>query len=76
MHKQSQIAAQTHYFDISSRSVTVVGFCYYGTKKPTDLANGQEREFLNSTDWKILAAYQAESTEHRYQLVRCRLSTT
>ena len=48
-----QIAAQTHYFDISSRTVTAVDSAVTA-QKAKDLANGQEREFLNSTDWKIL----------------------
>ena len=49
----AQIAAQTHYFDISSRSVTAVA-AGVTAQKAKDVANGQEREFLNSTDWKIL----------------------
>jgi hypothetical protein len=48
-----QIAAQTHYFDISSRTVTAVDSAVT-VQRAKDLANGQEREFLNSTDWKIL----------------------
>ena len=48
-----QIAAQTHYFDVSSRAVTIVDSAITA-QKAKDLANGQEREFLNSTDWKIL----------------------
>lgn len=48
-----QLAAQTHYFDISSRTVTAVDSAVTA-QKAKDLANGQEREFLNSTDWKIL----------------------
>ena len=49
----AQIAAQTHYFDISSRSVTAVA-AGVTAQRVTDVANGQEREFLNSTDWKVL----------------------
>jgi hypothetical protein len=49
----AQIAAQTHYFDISSRSVTAVA-AGVTAQRATDVVNGQEREFLNSTDWKIL----------------------
>jgi hypothetical protein len=49
----AQIAAQTHYFDVSSRSVTAVSSAITA-QKVADVANGQEREFLNSTDWKIL----------------------
>jgi hypothetical protein len=49
----NQIAIQTHYFDINSRSVIAVDSAITDQKNK-DLANGQEREFLNSTDWKIL----------------------
>ena len=49
----AQIAAQTHYFDVSSGSVTAVA-AGVTAQKAKDVANGQEREFLNSTDWKIL----------------------
>ena len=49
----NQIAAQTHYFDVSSRSVTAVA-AGITAQKVKDIANGQEREFLNSTDWKVL----------------------
>jgi hypothetical protein len=49
----AQIEAQTHYFDVSSRSVTVVSSAITA-QRATDIANGQEREFLNSTDWQIL----------------------
>ena len=49
----AQIAAQTHYFDVPSRSVTAVSSAITA-QKVADVANGQEREFLNSTDWKVL----------------------
>ena len=49
----AQIAAQTHYFDVSSRSVAAVA-AGVTAQRVVDVANGQEREFLNSTDWKIL----------------------
>jgi hypothetical protein len=49
----AQIAAQTHYFDVSSKTVTAVA-AGVTAQRAADLANGQEREFLNSTDWKIL----------------------
>ena len=49
----AQIAAQTHYFDITSKSVTAVA-AGITAQRAADIANGQEREFLNSTDWKIL----------------------
>ena len=49
----AQIAAQTHYFDVASRVVTAVA-AEITAQQATAVANGQEREFLNSTDWKIL----------------------
>jgi hypothetical protein len=49
----SQIAAQTHYFDVSRGSVSAVA-AGITAQRATDIANGQEREFLNSTDWKVL----------------------
>jgi hypothetical protein len=49
----AQIAAQTHYFDVSSRTVAAVA-AGVTAQRAADIANGQEREFLNSTDWKIL----------------------
>ena len=49
----AQIAAQTHYFDVSSRTVTTVA-AGIAAQRAADVANGQEREFLNSTDWKVL----------------------
>jgi hypothetical protein len=49
----AQIAAQTHYFDITSKSVTAVA-AGITAQRAADIANGQEREFLNSTDWKVL----------------------
>lgn len=48
-----QIYDQTHYFDVVSRTVTAVA-SDITTQKAKDLANGQEREFLNATDWKVL----------------------
>jgi hypothetical protein len=49
----AQITAQTHYFNISSRSVTAIA-AEVTAQKAVAVANGQEREFLNSTDWKVL----------------------
>jgi hypothetical protein len=49
----AQLAAQTHQFDISSQTVTAVDSAVTA-QKAKDLANAQEREFLNSTDWKVL----------------------
>ena len=41
-----QLRAQTHYFDIADNTVKSVA--------ENVVANAQEREFLNNTDWKIL----------------------
>ena len=49
----AQMAAQTHYFDVASRTVAAVA-AGVTAQRAVDIANGQEREFLNSTDWKIL----------------------
>jgi hypothetical protein len=49
----AQIAAQTHYFDVPSRTVAAIA-AGVAAQRATDIANGQEREFLNSTDWKVL----------------------
>lgn len=49
----NQITAQTHYFDIPSKTVKAVS-ASVTEQKAKDLANGLEREFLNSTDWKVL----------------------
>jgi hypothetical protein len=49
----AQIAAQTHYFDVPTRSVSAVA-AGVAAQQAVDVANGQEREFLNSTDWKVL----------------------
>jgi len=55
-----QIYDQTHYFDVDSRIVTAVA-SDITTQKAKDLANGQEREFLNSTDWKVLRHLRQKS---------------
>jgi len=48
-----QMQSGTHYFDIPSR--TVVAFPgLVQEQRNQELANGQEREFLNSTDWKVM----------------------
>jgi hypothetical protein len=49
----AQISAQTHYFDVSSRTVATEAAGVTAQRAVT-VANGQEREFLNSTDWKVL----------------------
>ncbi len=49
----SQLQAGTHLFDLASRSVSPVASSVLD-RKEQEVANGQEREFLNSTDWKVL----------------------
>jgi hypothetical protein len=48
-----QITARTHYFDVPSRSVTVVPDEVIAQQTAV-VANSKERAFLNSTDWKVL----------------------
>ena len=48
-----QISLQTHYFDVSSKSVKPVDPSVINQKNK-EISNGIEREFLNSTDWKVL----------------------
>ena len=47
------IVNNTHYFNVSSRTVIPVS-TEVSEQKTKDLSNGQEREFLNRTDWKVL----------------------
>jgi hypothetical protein len=47
------IADQTHYFDLSSRTVKAVSKDILD-KKEIEIKNGIEREYLNSTDWQVL----------------------
>lgn len=49
----SQLQAGTHLFDLASRSVSPVASSVLD-RKEQEVANAQEREFLNSTDWKVL----------------------
>jgi hypothetical protein len=51
--QHQQILDQTHGFDVSSRTVVAVDAAILAEKEQYRL-NGLEREFLNSTDWKIL----------------------
>jgi hypothetical protein len=51
--EEKSIRDQTHTFDISTKSVVPVA-ASVTAQKEQETANGQEREFLNSTDWKIL----------------------
>jgi heme A synthase len=51
--QHQQIMNQTHRFDVASRTVVAVDSAVLAEKEQYRL-NGIEREFLNSTDWKIL----------------------
>jgi hypothetical protein len=51
--QHQQIIDQTHRFDVLSRTVVAVDSAILAQKEQYRL-NGLEREFLNSTDWKIL----------------------
>lgn len=51
--QHKQIVDRTHRFDVTSRSVVPVDSAVIAEKEQYRL-NGLEREFLNSTDWKIL----------------------
>jgi hypothetical protein len=44
---------QTHIFDLNSKTVVPIDAAITAQKEQ-DRLNGIEREFLNSTDWKIL----------------------
>ena len=49
----TNIQAQTHYFDLISQTVKPVGGDL-AAQKTRELSNAEKREFLNSTDWKVL----------------------
>ena len=51
--QHQQIMNQTHRFDVASNTVVPVDSTILAEKEQHRL-NGIEREFLNSTDWKIL----------------------
>jgi hypothetical protein len=52
-NQHAQIMAQTHKFNVLSRTVVPVDSTTL-TQRENDIKNAVEREFLNSTDWKIL----------------------
>ena len=51
--QNKQIMDQTHVFDVASSRVVPVADSV-AAQKAQDLINAQERDFLNSTDWKVL----------------------
>jgi heme A synthase len=51
--QHQQIMNQTHRFDVASKTVVAINSAVLAEKEQYRL-NGIEREFLNSTDWKIL----------------------
>lgn len=48
-----QLQAETHYFDIQTRTVKPVAASVI-TQKQQELQNIIEKDFLSSTDWKVL----------------------
>ncbi len=51
--QHAQIMAQTHVFDVASRTIVAVDQTII-SQREQDKLNGIEREFLNSTDWKVM----------------------
>lgn len=52
-NEAAQIQAQTHYFDLNSQTVKPIAGDL-AAQKTQELSNAEKREFLNSTDWKVL----------------------
>lgn len=52
-HQHQQLIDQTHIFDTVSKSVAAVDTGII-SQRQQDILNGIQREFLNSTDWKVL----------------------
>jgi hypothetical protein len=52
-NQYTQIIEQTHRFDVVSRTVVAVDQAIINQREQ-DRLNGLEREFLNSTDWKVM----------------------
>lgn len=56
----TKIMAQTHAFDVASKQVIPVADSV-AAQKAQDILNAQQREFLNSTDWKVLRHFRQKS---------------
>ena len=51
--ENNKLVARTHYYNVSTRRVEPISDEEANQQNVAD-ANGVEREFLNSTDWKVL----------------------
>jgi hypothetical protein len=51
---------QTHIFDLNSKTVVPIDAAITAQKEQ-DKLNGVEREFLNSTDWKVLRHFRQKA---------------
>ncbi len=51
--QNQSIIDQTHYFDLATKTVVPVNPSTIAQKEQ-EVKNAVEREFLNSTDWKVL----------------------
>ena len=49
----ANLRAETHLFNLDTRTVQPISSSL-ASQKAIELQNGQEREFLNNTDWKVL----------------------
>jgi hypothetical protein len=58
----AQIENQTHFFDVETQTVKPVADEIFAQKEQ-DKLNAVEREFLNSTDWKILRHLRQKSLD-------------
>jgi hypothetical protein len=58
----AQIENQTHFFDVETQTVKPVADEILAQKEQ-DKLNAVEREFLNSTDWKILRHLRQKSLD-------------
>ncbi len=52
-NQNQQLLDQTHRFDVSSRTVVAIDVAII-SRNAQEKLNAIEREFLNSTDWKVM----------------------